>query len=1370
MQTFRRFLADNLWLVLVGPSLFFIGSATLNAQTNTWTDNTEDNNWFTDGNWNTLAEPTGTSAVVVNNGRTAQIAMPGAVAMSLTIGATVPGSTVQLLPGGDLTVNAANNVVIGPGGTLEFSGGVNAGGNLTVESGTIDDDGNILFDGTLDHSLSAIVTGTGKLTMAGTGTLTLTGASNYTGGTTISSGTILIGTGGSIPGNVADNGTLTFDQSGLLTVPGNISGTGSVTQIGTGTTILSGNNTYTGSTTISAGTLEAGSVNGFSQNSAFTVNSILDLHGFNNTIGSLTGNGIVLNNNGQLPAVLTVGNDNTNTTFNGVLEDGATALGLTKSGSGTLTLTGTNFYTGGTTIGSGTIQLGNGGTTGSITGNVTNNGILAFDRSDAPTFAGVISGPGSVAQIGPGTTILTGDNTYTGSTTISAGTLQLGNGGTTGSIAGNVTNNGTLAFDRSDTLTLAGDISGTGSVNQTGGGTTILAGNNTYAGGTTISAGTLEAGSANGLSQGSAFTVNSILDVHGFSSAIGSLSGTGTVLNNGQAAASLTVGSDNTSTSFNGVLENGTSPLELIKSGTGTLTLTGSNTYTAGTAINAGTLQLGNGGTSGSITGNVADNGSLTFDRSDTLTFGGSISGAGSVTQIGTGTTILTGDNTYTGSTTISSGTLQAGSTTALSQNSAFAVNSTLDLNGFNNTIGSLSGSGTVLNNGATTATLTTGNDNTDTTYSGALENGTSVLQLTKLGAGTLTLTGANTYTGGTTISAGTLQIGSGGTSGSIAGDVIDNGTLAFDRSDSVNFPGVISGMGNLAQLGTGTLILSGANTYTGSTTVNSGSLIVDGSIASSQTVVNPNGFLGGHGTIGGNLVNSGTVGQINSPGMLTVAGNYTQNANGTLRVGVAGLGAGQFDLLAVTGHAAVAGTLQFVRVGSFNLQPGNQITFLTANNGVSGTFGTVQNGIVGTGTIVQVEVTSLANSIVLEGTQGSFLNTPGVATTPNNAAVAKALDSAIGDPREAALFAFLNSQPLANLPHDLTLIAPAQVSSINATAVSVGKVQIANVGQRLANIRGGSTGFSSAGFSLNGDATSSGEGFAGVSGPEGKSGPPVFAPTPDNRWGVFVTGLGEFSNVDSTTNAAGYDVDTGGFTFGVDYRLTPNFAIGLTGGYAHTSVNLDGGGNIDVNGGKLGGYATLFGNGFYLDAAVTGGPSGYNTHRTALQGTASGSTDGADFNTLVAAGYDWKIGNLSVGPTASFQYSYIGLNSFTETGSLAPLKFPDQNTESERSAFGARASYDWKIGQITVIPQVSAAWQHEYGDTAYSIVSGFATGAGKSFTVTGPEIGRDSVLVGAGATVIWNDRVSTYLYYDGEFARTNYLSNNVSGGVRISF
>ena len=563
---------------------------------------------------------------------------------------------------------------------------------------------------------------------------------------------------------------------------------------------------------------------------------------------------------------------------------------------------------------------------------------------------------------------------------------------------------------------------------------------------------------------------------------------------------------------FNGTETFGTADALMI----GT-TVSGSTLQVLSGTLSVNSVEIGTGGTirfSGGLlevaTSPILNNGTILFDGSPDEGSGVDVIGSGQLIMNLTGTLFVSANNTYSGGTILLAGTLQANSTTALSPNSAFALNSNtiLDLDGFSNTIGSLSGTGTVLNSSATAATLTVGHDNTDTTFAGILKDGNGVLALTKSGMGSLTLTGENTYTG--------------------------------------------------------------------TTTVDNGSLIVDGSIASPLTTVNSGGTLAGHGIIGGNLVNNGTVGQGNSPGTLTVNGNYTQGAGGLLRIGVGGLGAGQHDLLAVNGSAAVGGTLQFIRLGNFNLQPGDQVTFLTAKNGVTGTFGTVQNGLLGTGTIVQVEVTSLGNSVVLEGTQGSFANTPGVAVTPNERAVAKALDSARGDPREAALFAFLNSQPLADLPHDLSLIAPSQISSINATAVSVGKVQVSNIGQRLANVHAGSTGFSSTGFSLNGGTASFGEGFAGVSGPEGKSGPAVFAPTPDNRWGVFVTGLGEFTNVDSTTNAAGYNVDTGGFTFGFDYRLTPNFAIGLTAGYAHTTVNLDGGGNIDVNGGKMGLYATL--------------------------------------------------------------------------------------------------------------------------------------------------------------------------------------------------
>src|SRR5260221_794712 len=162
---------------------------------------------------------------------------------------------------------------------------------------------------------------------------------------------------------------------------------------------------------------------------------------------------------------------------------------LTKTDAGTLVLVGNNTYTGGTTIETGTLQLGNGGTSGSIIGNVTDNGVLAFNRSDSETFGGVISGTGGVAQIGAGTTILTGNSTYTGGTTISAGTLQIGAGATTGSIGGNVGNNGLLLFNRSDSVAFGGSISGVGSLTKDGLGTLTLTGANTYSGGPNLNGG-----------------------------------------------------------------------------------------------------------------------------------------------------------------------------------------------------------------------------------------------------------------------------------------------------------------------------------------------------------------------------------------------------------------------------------------------------------------------------------------------------------------------------------------------------------------------------------------------------------------------------------------------------------------------------------------------------------------------------------------------------------------------------------------------------------------------------------------------------------------------------------------------------------------
>ena len=231
---------------------------------------------------------------------------------------------------------------------------------------------------------------------------------------------------------------------------------------------------------------------------------------------------------------------------------------------------------------------------------------------------------------------------------------------------------------------------------------------------------------------------------------------------------------------------------------------------------------------------------------------------------------------------------------------------------------------------------------------------------------------------------------------------------------------GSITNSGSLTKQGTGTWILDEGLSAPISTNVLAGALVVDSTLNTPVVNVHAGGTLAGFGTITGSVINSGIV----APGALQLSGNYTQNAGGTLLIGIAGLAPGQHGLLAVGGHASLAGTLQLIGLGGFTLHAGDQLTFLTASGGVSGSFGTVRNAVA-TGTLVQGIITTSANAIVLEGQQGSFTQIPGVTLTPNQLAVGKMLNSAVGNPAAAALFAFLNSQPVGNLQNDYNLIAP---------------------------------------------------------------------------------------------------------------------------------------------------------------------------------------------------------------------------------------------------------------------------------------------------------------------------------------------------------
>jgi outer membrane autotransporter protein len=328
----------------------------------------------------------------------------------------------------------------------------------------------------------------------------------------------------------------------------------------------------------------------------------------------------------------------------------------------------------------------------SLPGNITNFSSLIKNDSGTWTLTTPITGI-RTAEVQQGTLALTANNSaYTGKVTVDAtGTLEA----RAQNLPLAVADNGLVRFAQPDNGTYTGLISGAGALEKTLGGTLALApaaaGGNTYSGGTTLTGGIVAAGADNALGAntgGLTFNGGTLQLLQGFNLANSrsvSLNAAGGTIDTQGFASTLTQGIAG-SGGFN-------------KAGTGSLTLAGSNTYTGGTTISAGTLQLGNDGTTGSIVGDVANNGALVFKRSDNVTFAGVISGSGSVTQAGAGMTMLNADNSYTGGTIVAAGILAVGD--ASHANAALSggnttVSSGAVLGGYGSITGAVTNSGTV--------------------------------------------------------------------------------------------------------------------------------------------------------------------------------------------------------------------------------------------------------------------------------------------------------------------------------------------------------------------------------------------------------------------------------------------------------------------------------------------------------------------------------------------------------------------------------------------------------------------------------------------------------------------------------------------------
>ncbi len=928
---------------------------------------------------------------------------------------------------GDLTLNAANAIT----GTDK---------NVTVGGS-----GNTLISGT-------ITTGAGGLTMNGTGVLTLAADNTYTGKTAINSGTIAISNAnqiGDAPATaVADQITLnggtlrsftsavnfaadnrgftlgtnggTFETVTDMTISNVIAGTGSLTKTGASTLFLGAANTYTGATNVNAGTLAYTGTNRISDSSAVNVASgaTLDLVQYSDTVGSIAGAGnITATGTGAL--TLTFGGLNSNTTLSGNIADGASAtLSLVKNGTGTTVLSGSgsNTFDGTVTINSGgALNIQKNSALGSTTGGTTvaSGGALEVQggitvTGEALNLSGTGVGTNGALRNVSGNNTLTGIITLGAATTVKsdADTLTLSTGGITAT-------NQNLTVTGSGNTAISGVVStGTGTLTKSGTGTLTLSGANTFTGVTTVSAGTIEVQNATGLGTnaagttvssgatlsfgGSTFTSSEGLTLAGQgvggNGALRNLNADHTLSGNIALSAESYIGvAAGTNLTASGVVS-GTG-FGLTKLDTGTLVLSGINTYTGTTAISAGTVQLSGAGTLGtSAAPTTISNGatlalsSLSGSSAENITVtGAGVSGAGAIQSIA-GSNTISGNITTTGDTTIG---VSAGSSLTASGNITgnYSVVKTgagaLTLSG---TANAYTGT-TTLRNGNLTVTT-----NAPVSANGSLGNSGSTVQLGDSGTGTsdnLALLIGNA-TGGVSIdrsisvngqnSSGTTTLGGTNTSGTNT----FNGNIGFGRDatviaaagGTVAFTGDLAGSAALtagSAGNTGTVILSGSNSLTGATTVAYGTLVAASSGAlgttDGATTVNSGATLGLQGNItvpsGEGLTLSGT--GVSNNGALrnlsgdnSVAGPITLAADTTV-----GMTAGNLTLAGAIGESGGSRNLTTVGTGNVNLTGASSFSGNLTLNGGAGSIVTLNNATGALGNVGNITVNA-GNTLTL--------------------------------------------------------------------------------------------------------------------------------------------------------------------------------------------------------------------------------------------------------------------------------------------------------------------------------------------------------------------------------------------------------------------
>jgi autotransporter-associated beta strand protein len=743
------------------------------------------------------------------------------------------------------------------------------------------------------------------------------------------------------------------------------------------------------------------------------------------------------------------------------------------------------------------------------------------------------------------------------------------------------------------------------------------------------------------------------------------------------------------------------------------------------------------------------------------------------------GTLVLTGNgpgagpgvgNNYTQPTLVEGGTLRAGvgsgAGNAFSPFSDFVLSggSTVDLNGNDETIASLSSADpgtTVTNSGNGPATITINDANSTLgayTFSGSITDagaGNS-LALVKLGPGALTLTGNNSFTGGTTIGAGTLVVGS--TTALGAGNVLNESTLETTAT----------GGGTVQTIGVGGLY----------TQDSSGTLLL-------QVVSSP---------LPTPSISSGVAGT--DYDTMAVAGAAT--LNGTLDLNFGGSSVASQGQRFVALMAGAPLTTLFNYPTTTNL-PAPFYTVTTYND----TFG----GIGGT---------EPANSVVVTLIKPFATSYPGL--TPNQRSVAGNIDDNLAILNNNGSLAMpagvvkdffnnivtgLNIATYTNgeLGAALDQLSPERFELLRNIAFDNYALDVQSLDNQFARERYGSGGLDTSGFTLNNSALgpqlSEVESHLLAWNPAPQS--DILSDSPENvlggvdmsdttdrktaqvqapvkKWNAFIDGGADLGDLKHNIDDNHSSYTTGRVRAGADYLVAPGTRFGALFGYSHTEADLDNeGSTARVDSYQPGIYVTYAKDGFYANALLTGALNEYGTDRKVIlpgvDRTANGSPNGYQFGGDLDGGYEFHRGNWTFGPSAGLTYLNLGIDSFSEGGAgAANLDVDDQSTDSLRSRLGATVRYQDRIGGVVLTPHLNAYWQHEFLDGQTNISSGFEGLPGGSFVVQTPSGDRDTALVDLGLDAQITGNLTLFLDYGAEAGGSTFFGQSATGGLKLVF